>query len=359
MRPQLPMFFAFASLLLTAPLQAEEEKKDPPRDKPKTENRERRETGKKDDSGRPGLELKREAKTPAPVKRTWVGVATTGIDYALREHLELAEGFGIQVIEVIPGSPADLGGLRNNDIITHFEDQHLISPEHLSILVKTKKSGEKVAFTIIRKGKEEVIDVTLGETDEDRFNRFPSPHNLPPGHRFPPLPNRDDPQWQESMKRHQDFWEDWMNRNRPEWRGNPSRGDGPPKEEGSEPKKPQEPAEGRPPSVSVNPGFPLRVFGSEGVLKIDNEKGELTLTRKDNDHTLEIKDAEGKVIHSGPFDPALGIKSLPDAARQQLEIMKLGNFEILLPDAPAKAPEKTNGAGEDDGRNSEPAGEIL
>jgi serine protease Do len=274
-----------------------------------------------------------EKETPAP-KRPWVGIATAPIDYALRDHLEIAEGFGIQVIEVLPDSPAAVAGLRNNDIITRFEDQHLISPEHLSLLVRTKKSGEKVAFSIIRKGKEEAVELTLGETDEERFPMQPG---FGPGQSFPGQ--------QENLRRQQDYWQDWMNKNHPEWRGNPSRRDG--GNDGDQVPPPQPvpgrdlPRENRPPSISVNPGFPLRVFGSEGVLKIDNEQGELTLTRKDKDHTLQLKNAEGKVIYDGPFDPETGVEALPQEARDQLKTMKLGNFEIRLPEGQMKDPEKT------------------
>jgi len=271
----------------------------------------------------------------APVgKRPWVGIATAPIDYALRDHLEIAEGFGIQVIEVMPDSPASAAGLRNNDIITVFEDQRLISPEHLSLLVRTKKSGEKIPFSIIRKGKEEVVELTLGESDEERFPMQPGfgQGQVFPGH-------------QENLRRQQDYWQDWMNQNHPEWRGNPSRRED--RNEENQPARPRAapgrdlPRESRPPSISVNPGFPLRVFGSEGVLKIDNEQGELTLTRKDKDHTLQLKNAAGEVIYDGPFVSETGVEALPQEARDQLETMKLDNFELRLPDAPRKDPEKT------------------
>jgi len=355
---------AFASSLFCLSVSAQEEKKEePPRDKPKKERRDPGEGEKKDDTRRPEAESSGNSRTPASAKRTWLGIATAPIDQALREHLELPEGFGVQVMEIVPDSLAVAAGLKSNDIITHLENQHLISPEHLSLLVRTKSSGDKTSLTIIRKGKEEVIELTLGETDEAAFTGHHSP-----GHDFPPPPNPNDPRWKESMQRQQDYWQDWMNKNRPEWRGNPSRKEGPQTGDGAD-KKPGEtdqpkdpadsrPADGRPPSVSVNPGFPLRVFGSEGVLKIDNEKGELTLTRKDGAYTLEIKNADGKVIFTGSFDPARGIEGLPEAAREQLEIMKLGNFEIHLPDAPVKDPEKANSP-RDMKEGGRPAGGIL
>lgn len=275
-------------------------------------------------------------------KRPWVGIATAPIDYSLRDHLELPEGFGIQVIEVLPESPASSAGLRQNDIITRFEDQNLISPEHLSLLVRTKKAGEKIAFSIIRKGKEEIVELTLGETDE-------ATDPLPRGF------GQFSPDHQEDLRRQQDYWQNWMNQNHPEWRGNRSARERNPAENqqvrphpapGSRrqekaPRSGELSPESRPPSISVNPGFPLHVFSSEGTLKIDNEQGELTLTRKGKEHRLELKNVAGEVIYNGPFDPEKGVEGLPQEARDQLEIMKLGNFEVRIPETPQKDPEKT------------------
>jgi len=342
MRTSSLTFLAVGFLLLLTLAAARGEEKEAPVENPRPENRERGHAATKERPPRP-------ERSESVEKRTWVGVATAPIDYALRDHLEIAEGFGIQVIEVMPESPASAAGLRNNDIITRFEDQHLISPEHLSLLVRTKKGGDKVAFAIIRKGKEEVVELTLGETDAERFQLQPG---FGPGHPFP--------EHHENLRRQQDYWQDWMNKNHPEWRGNPSRReDRPDREAPSEDARERNfPRESRPPAVSMNPGFPLRVFGSEGVLKIDNEQGELTLTRKDEDHTLELKDADGKVIYNGAFDPEAGVAALPREAQEHLEKMKLGNFEIRLPDAPVKDPEKTvtPPAGEP---AAAPEGEIL
>ncbi len=133
-----------------------------------------------------------------------------------------------------------------------------------------------------------------------------------------------------------------MHRNHPEWRGHSSARERDRDHHGEDAKKSDRPRsrEGRPPAVSVNPGFPLRVFGTEGVLKIDNEQGELTLTREDETHTLHLKNAAGEVVYDGPFDPASGVAGLPREARDHLEIMKLGNFEIRLPEPPEKESEE-------------------
>jgi serine protease Do len=330
MRAFIPLYSILLLSLLILPATAQEEKKENPRERPRPEGREVAPRQPRAEGAKPD-------QSPKASQRPWVGVATSGIEDSLRSHLELEEGFGIQVIEVIPDSPANKAGLKRSDIITYFGDQRLISPEHLSLLVRTCSPGDEVTFKIIRKGAEESVKVTLGETDPEQFAAM-RPHPPQPG-----MPqDGGNPDWQESMRRQQDYWQNWMNENRPEWRGNPMRNRDKDRNENSGAEKPMHPGEGRPPSVSVNPGFPLRVFGSEGVLKIDNKEGEVTLTEKDGGHHIKIQDAEGKVIYDGPYDAAAGTESLPEEAGSQLDTMKLKNFDVLLPPSPEKDPEKTS-----------------
>lgn len=265
-------------------------------------------------------------RSEASAKRTWLGISTHPIDPALGEHLELPAGFGIQVIEVMPNSPAGQSGLRRNDILLRFEDQRLISPEHLSLLVRTKRSGEIVAITLIRKGAEQTVEVPLGEADESVFGSFDGPMRHPHAYPMPPHFGQDPSQWQQQIRRQQDEilrqQKDWSERQR----------------ENRAPHR----SEGRPPSGPLAPGLPLRVPGASGVLNIDNDHGELTLTRKDDEHHLVIQDAQGKEVYEGPFDPAEGIEALPETARKQLEKMKLDKLEIKLPEMPGALPEKNS-----------------
>lgn len=249
---------------------------------------------------------------PASGLRPWMGIGTTPVASVLRDHLELDDGFGIQIQQVVEDSPAAKAGLRENDILTKFDDQLLISPEHLSLLVQRLKEGDTVTLTLIRKGAEQKIDVTLGGIEEDRFashERIGNPH-------LPPPYGRD---WQEALQRQQDRWQDMIQRNFPESLEEP------------DVQKDQDAAPQAPPAVSVRPGFPVHVFGSEGIIKIDNQEGEVTITRKNDEHRIEIRDRDGNVVHDGEYDPETGIEGLPEAARKQLKVMKLDDLEVLTP----------------------------
>ncbi|MEX2578612.1 MAG: PDZ domain-containing protein [Verrucomicrobiales bacterium] len=307
-----------------------------PKPKPKAESR--------TDSPKPKPKPAKPAK-PEAEKRTYLGVATSPVHPSLSQHLGLDEGFGIQVEQAMEKSPAGKAGLKASDVLVKLDDQLLTSPEHLSLLVRSKESGDEITLTLIRKGQEQTVDVKLGEKEESAF--FTRPRGGPgPRH------------WHEPLQRKQDYWRGWMERNRPETRRDQEhRGrrhesaDDPRKGRQHRPAEEGRPARGggaekptgRPPAVSVQPGFPVKIFGAEGIVKIDNDHGELTIVREDGDHRIEIKDEDGEVVHEGAFDPKQGVEGLPGPARKQLETMKLDNLEILAPEAPEKDPEKTIG----------------
>ncbi len=257
--------------------------------------------------------------------RTFLGVATSSVHPALREHLDLDEGFGIQVEQVLDDSPAGKAGLKKSDILILLNDQRLIGPEHLSLLVRSMDSGEKVSLTVIRKGKEQKFEVELGERAESEFGSTGRG----------PIPNSP---YRESMERNQDYWHDWMEQNR---RSGPNL-----LERNSRDERPRETGarmpEGRPPAVSVRPGFPVQIFGARGIMKIDNDEGKVTIVEKDGEHHIEIQNKSGETVYDGEFDPKTGVESLPEEAREQLEVMKLDNLEVLTPPKGRDSPEETS-----------------
>jgi hypothetical protein len=85
-----------------------------------------------------------------------------------------------------------------------------------------------------------------------------------------------------------------------------------------------------------------------GVVKIDNDHGDVTIVRTDDDHTIKINAADGKSIYDGPYDSAKGTEGLPKLAREHLRKMKLDDLKLLtrgsrkpsmsIPDKEKKAP---------------------
>jgi len=93
----------------------------------------------------------------------FMGVLTGGVPRELRAHFGLAEGFGLLVQEVMPGTPAQAAGIKVDDILVRFEDQKLVNMEQLQTLVRSKKKDDQVTLTIISGGKESQVTVKIGE----------------------------------------------------------------------------------------------------------------------------------------------------------------------------------------------------
>ena len=98
------------------------------------------------------------------VIRGFIGVQYTQFSARQGAQLGLPTGTtGIIVTQVVPGSPAAQAGIRVNDIITKVNDQ-MIDPQHplQSVMVKFRP-GDKVKLTLIRDGKAQTVDLTLGQ----------------------------------------------------------------------------------------------------------------------------------------------------------------------------------------------------
>jgi hypothetical protein len=318
--------------------------------------------GKKQREPRPDRPTRPEppGETVTMEKRPWLGVATEPVDPAVREHLSLAEGFGIAVEYVVEDSPAATAGIQEHDILVRLEDQRLTTPEHLAVLVRSMAKGDRVKFTLIRKGAEQTVEVVLGETDAPVQPEWPRafgfhaqpvpgrPHQWQFQGEFPmPVPpGADGDDWQGKMRDYQDRLREWIEKNHPKhFSPQPPREKPAPKAEAEtpEPAAARQPAlplpgqdqpkpaagDSKPPSISVRPGFPIQVFSGSGMIRIDNNEGEVTIQTKDGKHTIGIVDQDGESIYQGDYDPAKGAEGLPKEAREHLKKMKLDDLKIL------------------------------
>ncbi len=66
-------------------------------------------------------------------------------------------------VAVLPGSPADHAGIKENDIIIAVNDQKIKPEEELRDLLQTHKIGDEIEFTILRQGQELKVKTKLEE----------------------------------------------------------------------------------------------------------------------------------------------------------------------------------------------------
>lgn len=100
----------------------------------------------------------------APEARgAFLGVISGAVPAALAEHLDLKPGQGVLVGSVMPDGPAAKAGLATHDIITRVGDHEVGDPAALSKAVTAHQPGDTIKIGRIHKGVADTVDVTLGE----------------------------------------------------------------------------------------------------------------------------------------------------------------------------------------------------
>ncbi|GLT18511.1 serine endoprotease DegQ [Vibrio zhanjiangensis] len=97
------------------------------------------------------------------VKRGMLGVQGGEITSELADALGYESSKGAFVSQVVPDSAADKAGLKAGDVIVSVNGKDITSFSELRAKVATLGAGKKVTLGVIRDGKKEDYDVTLGE----------------------------------------------------------------------------------------------------------------------------------------------------------------------------------------------------
>ncbi|KAA0584993.1 DegQ family serine endoprotease (plasmid) [Azospirillum oryzae] len=97
------------------------------------------------------------------VRRGWLGVQVQRVTPDIAESLGVAGTGGALVTSVSPDSPAASAGLRQGDVITAFNGDPLEQMRQLPRIVASTGIGSTVPMTLLRGGKEETVQVTIGE----------------------------------------------------------------------------------------------------------------------------------------------------------------------------------------------------
>ena len=109
----------------------------------------------------PGYEPQQ--RRPREVLTAFVGLVSRPASPEVRAQLKLGVGFGLVIDEVFPDSPAAAAGLRENDILVRLNDQRLVSPEQLQLLIIDAGKEKEVTFTFAREGTQQTASVKVAE----------------------------------------------------------------------------------------------------------------------------------------------------------------------------------------------------
>ncbi len=98
------------------------------------------------------------------VVRGWLGVKVQEITPELAQFFGFNKPSGGLILNVVPNSPAQVAGLKVDDVILAFNNQSIAKSSDLLPLVDATRPGTSVPVAVFRKGHQETITVSVGES---------------------------------------------------------------------------------------------------------------------------------------------------------------------------------------------------
>jgi serine protease Do len=95
------------------------------------------------------------------VQRAFIGVSIRDIDQRLAKEMKLNRLNGVYVNGITDGGAAQQAGVKEGDIITRVGNIEVNNVTQLQEQVGRFRPGDKVAVTVMRNGKEDVLDMVL------------------------------------------------------------------------------------------------------------------------------------------------------------------------------------------------------
>lgn len=97
----------------------------------------------------------------------WLGVTVQDLTEDLAEHFGLEEKKGALVVNILPDSPAEEAGIREDDVILKFEDKEISNIQDLIRNVSKVEVGKEAELLVFRDRKKITLKVVIGERPED------------------------------------------------------------------------------------------------------------------------------------------------------------------------------------------------
>ena len=107
------------------------------------------------------LPIVEELITNKKVVRPYIGITGVSLTAKDAQRYGLVEGVYVQSVEI--KSPAELGGLRQGDVITEVNGTKVLSVSEINVIKNKLKVGDKITIKVYRDKQYKELTITLGE----------------------------------------------------------------------------------------------------------------------------------------------------------------------------------------------------
>ncbi|MBQ8042822.1 MAG: trypsin-like peptidase domain-containing protein [Clostridia bacterium] len=107
------------------------------------------------------LPIVEELITNKKISRPYIGISGVSLTATEATRYGLVEGVYVQVVEI--KSPAELGGLRQGDVITEVNGTKVLSVSDINVIKNKLKVGDKITIKVYRDKEYKELTITLGE----------------------------------------------------------------------------------------------------------------------------------------------------------------------------------------------------
>lgn len=109
------------------------------------------------------MDVVQQLKSTGRVRRGWLGVLIQEVTRELAESFRMDKPQGALVSKVLPGSPADQGGIKTGDVILEFDGHTIDWHNDLPPLVGKFAIGESAPVKVLRNGRSKTLKIEIGE----------------------------------------------------------------------------------------------------------------------------------------------------------------------------------------------------
>ncbi len=108
------------------------------------------------------MKVAEQLRSTGTVQRGFLGVNVGDVDEAAAEALKLKKGEGAAITRVMPGSPAEQGGLKAGDIVLQFNGHKIEGSRDLQRRASSSKPGDKNSVEVLRSGERRKLSIVTG-----------------------------------------------------------------------------------------------------------------------------------------------------------------------------------------------------